>query len=83
MPTPSCHAQGLLSGMMQSASDRIAFIAAGVVGTTPIWWEAAKQVSEVGATLGPGLAALYVVSKIILTWVQIWRAARGDVVSHE
>ncbi|WP_156967767.1 hypothetical protein [Methylosinus sp. PW1] len=81
MPTPTCHAQGLLSGLSETASDKVALIAAGVVGSTPLWFDAAKQVSEVGAMLGPGLAAALVISKIVQIWVaimiQIWKAARN------
>jgi hypothetical protein len=77
MPTPACHTQSLVAGMMQTASDKVALIAAGVVGSTPLWYEGAKQISDIAAMLGPGLAAVFVASKIVLTWVQIWRAARG------
>jgi hypothetical protein len=78
MPTPSCHAQNLVSGMLASASDRIAFVAAGVVGSAPLWYDWAKNVSDFGAIVGPGLAAAFVGSKIVLTWVQIWKTAAGE-----
>ncbi|ATQ67718.1 MULTISPECIES: hypothetical protein [Methylosinus] len=81
MPTPSCHAQTALSqivsGLATTTSDRIALALAPAVGTAPLWIDRARQISELGAILGPGLAALFVASKIVLTWVQIWRAARA------
>jgi hypothetical protein len=82
MPTPLCHTQNfasqMLHGLVSNASDRIAlYAAAPVVGTAPLWIDRARQISEVGAMLGPGLAALFVISRIVLTWVQIWKTARG------
>jgi hypothetical protein len=77
MPTPACHTQSLIAGMLSSASDKAALIAAGVAGSTPLWYESVKQISDAAAILGPTLAAVFVGSKIVLTWVQIWRAARG------
>lgn len=74
MPTPQHHLSNLIGGMFQTASDRLAFAAAGVVGSAPLW--TAKDVSSEFVIWGPILAGLLVVSKIILTWVQIWKEAR-------
>lgn len=66
--------------LAQTASDKVAFVSAGIISTTPLWYEAAKNVSDIGAMLGPGLAAALVISKIVQIWVaimiQIWKAAR-------
>lgn len=77
MPTPACHTQSIIANLMQTANDKLTLAAASVVATTPLWWEAARRISEVGAMIGPGLAAVYVMSRIVLTWAQIWRTLRA------
>ncbi|BDV33908.1 hypothetical protein [Methylocystis iwaonis] len=76
MPTPQYHLQNLLGGMLSTTSDRVAFAVAGVAGSAPLWKEQAREISELAALVGPILAGLFVISKIILTWVQIWKEAR-------
>jgi hypothetical protein len=78
MPTPSCnHAHGLLSGMVSTASDRIAFVAAGAAASAPLWLEHVRAVSDVAAALGPTLAGLFLALKCALVIVEIWKAWRG------
>lgn len=78
MPTPQHHLSNLLSGLIQSSSDKIALAAAGVIGSAPLWPASVRDVSNDFVVWGPILAGLLVVSKIVLTWVQIWKAARGS-----
>ncbi|WP_330084850.1 hypothetical protein [Methylocystis iwaonis] len=75
MPTPQYHLQNLLGGMLSTTSDRVAFAVAGVAGSAPLWKEQAQEISELAALVGPILAGLFVLSKIILTWIQIWKEA--------
>lgn len=76
MPTPQHHLSNILGGMFQTASDKVALAAAGVIGSAPLWALNAQDVSGLFVTWGPILAGLLVVSKIVLTWVQIWKAVR-------
>lgn len=78
MPAPQYHLQNLLGGMLSTTSDRVAFAVAGLAGSAPLWKEQAREISELAALAGPILAGLFVVSKIILTWIQIWKEARAQ-----
>lgn len=72
MPTPQCHnLSHILGSMFQSTSDKIAWAAAGVAGSAPLWSDYFQNVNDAAVRLGPTLAAVFVTSKIILTWVQI------------
>lgn len=77
MPTPQCHnLSHILSSMFQSTSDKIAWAAAGVAGSAPLWSDHFQHINDAAVRLGPTLAGIFVTSKIILTWVQIvktWR----------
>jgi hypothetical protein len=73
MPTPEYHLRNMVGEMIQSTSDRVAFVAAGVAGTAPLWKDSVRDISDIAAAIGPILAALVVVLKIILTAVQIWK----------
>jgi hypothetical protein len=77
MPTPQHHLSYIFGGMAHNVSDKVALAAAGVVGSAPLWALNAQDVSGGFVTWGPILAGLLVVSKIVLVWVQIWKAARG------
>lgn len=61
--------------MFHSAADRAALLAAGVIGTASLWEGKLKEVNEIAVLLGPTLAATFVASKIILTWIQIAKEA--------
>lgn len=82
MPTPQCHnLSHILGSMFQSTSDKIAWAAAGVAGSTPLWSDYFQNVNDAAVRLGPALAGIFVTSKIILTWVQIlkeWRNRPPD-----
>jgi len=75
MPTPQHHLSNLLSGMFHTAADRAALVAAGIVGTASLWKDKLQDVNEVAVLLGPALAATFVASKIVLTWIQIAKEA--------
>jgi hypothetical protein len=77
MPTPEYHLRNMVGEMIQSTSDRVAFVAAGVAGTAPLWKDSVRDISDIAAAIGPILAALVVVLKIILTAVQIWKTIRS------
>ena len=83
MPTPCCHSlSNMLNGMFQTTADKAAFVAAGVIGSSPLWRDYFQHVNDAAVLLGPPLAAVFVTSKIVLTWVQIarelWKKERGD-----
>lgn len=75
MPTPQHHVSNLLGGMFHTAADRAALLAAGVVGTASLWKDKLQEANEIAVVVGPTLAATYVASKILLTWIQIAREA--------
>jgi hypothetical protein len=77
MPTPEYHLRNMLGEMIHTTSDRVALVAAGVAGTAPLWKDRVRDISDIAAASGPILAALFIVSKIILTWVHIWKEARA------
>ncbi len=77
MPTPEHHLRNMLGEMIQSTSDRMALVAAGVAGTAPLWKDRVRDISDIAAASGPILAVLFVALKIILTAVQIWKTIRS------
>jgi hypothetical protein len=77
MPTPEYHLRNMLGEMIQSTSDRVALVAAGVAGTAPLWKNSVRDISDIAAAIGPILATLFVALKIILTAVQIWKEVRA------
>lgn len=77
MPTPTCHSlSNVIGSMFQSTSDKIAWAAAGVAGSAPLLKDHLQNANEYALLLGPTLAGFFVVSKIILTWVQISKELR-------
>jgi len=84
MPTPSCHTlSNLLTGMFQSTSDKAAWAAAGVASSAPLLKDHLQSVNEYALMLGPTLAGIFVVSKILLTWIQISKELNGKQNRHE
>jgi hypothetical protein len=77
MPNAQHHLSNFLTGMVQTASDRLSLVAAGGLISAPWWQQSAQDWSSTLVFFGQILAALLVGSKIVLTWVQIWHAARG------
>jgi hypothetical protein len=74
MPTPNCHhLSSVLASMFQSTSDKIAWAAAGVAGSAPLWSDYFQHVNDAAVRMGPTLAAIFVCSKTILVWVQIFK----------
>jgi hypothetical protein len=77
MPTPTCHSlSNILSGMFHTTSDKVALLAAGVASSAPLFKDHLQHVNEYALMLGPTLAGVFVVSKIVLTWVQISKELR-------
>lgn len=77
MPTPQHHLGNLLNGLIATTADRVALAAAGIAGSAPLWRVKGADISDFFAMLGPVLAGVFVASRIVLTWVQIWKAARA------
>jgi hypothetical protein len=75
MPTPNCHSLSHIVGsMFQTTADKAAFVAAAAIGSSPFWRDYFQHVNDAAVLLGPPLAAVFVTSKIALTWIQIARA---------
>lgn len=84
MPTPQCHnLTHILPSMFQSTSDKIAWAAAGVAGSAPLWSDHFWHINDAAIRFGPTLAGIFVTSKIILTWVQIWKAWQRKEVTRD
>lgn len=77
MPTLQHHLAKMVDNMIATTADRVAMTAAAAVGTAPVWASRVQDVSSGFVVWGPILAGLLVASKIVLTWVQIFKAARG------
>jgi hypothetical protein len=75
MPTVQHHLASLSNGLIATTADRVALAAAGIAGSTPLWREKSGEVSDFFALIGPILAGVFVLSRIVLTWIQIWKAA--------
>lgn len=93
MPTPECnrqlwemlsgHAMHVIAGMFSSPSDKFALAAAGALATSPTWSDYIQSLNATAVALGPTLAVIFVVIKIVLggsqilsEWFKIWRVWR-------
>jgi hypothetical protein len=79
MPTPQHHLGNLLQGMIATTGDRVSFVVAGFVGSAPFWRSRMQETADWFVIIGPVLAGVFVISKIVLTWIQIWKTARSEV----
>jgi hypothetical protein len=75
MPTPQYHLQQL-NEIFPTISDKVALAAAGAVGSAPWWLTKLQETHDIPVLLGPWLAGLFVISKVIQVWVEIWRGRR-------
>ena len=73
MPTPQCRSlfSAILDGLFQSTSDKIAWVAAAGGAAAPTLSDYLHGINSAAVWLGPPLAAVFVASKIVLTWAQI------------
>jgi hypothetical protein len=75
MSTPQHHLQAL-NDLFPTISDKIALAAAGAVGSAPWWVKWLQETHDIPVLLGPWLAGVFVMSKTIQVWIEIWRKAR-------
>ncbi|QGM94726.1 hypothetical protein F7D13_12235 [Methylocystis rosea] len=73
MPTPTCHSLSrmIVDSLFQTTSDKIAWVAAAGGMTAPAIADYLHGINGAAVWLGPPLAAIFIASKILLTWVQI------------